>query len=67
MEVIIKMRNVTSVYKSQREIVEEILEELKIKTTMRKRFHDLVGNVYGEEFDRDKLYEIIVTNRSLMN
>lgn len=59
--------NRTSVYKSQREIVEEILEELKIKKTMRKRFHDLVGNVYGEEFDRDKLYEIIVTNRSLMN
>lgn len=59
--------NRTSVYKSQREIVEEILEELKIKTTMRKRFHDLVGNVYKEEFDRDKLYEIIVTNRSLMN
>lgn len=59
--------NRTSVYKSQREIVEEILEELKIKKAMRKRFHDLVGNVYGEEFDRDKLYEIIVTNRSLMN
>ncbi len=59
--------NRTSVYKSQREIVEEILDELNIKKTMRKRFHDLVGNVYGEEFDRDKLYEIIVTNRSLMS
>lgn len=59
--------NRTSVYKSQREIVEEILDELKVKKALREKFHKMIGILHKEELDRDKLYEIIRTNYSLMN
>ncbi len=57
----------TSVYKSQREIVDEILDDLKIKKEFREKFHKLVGILHKEELDRDKLYEIIMMNYSMMN
>lgn len=59
--------NRTSVYKSQREIVEEILDELKIPKKQREKFHKLVEIMCKEEVDRDKIYEVIVTNYNMMN
>lgn len=59
--------NRTSVYKSQRELVEEILEELKIRRNLREKFHKMIGLMHKEELDRDKLYEIIETNYNMMN
>lgn len=56
----------TSVYKSQREIVEEILDELHVKSGLREKFHKFIGILHKEEMDRDKLYEIIMMNYSLM-
>ncbi len=58
--------NRTSVYKSQREIVEEILDELNINKGQREKFHKLVGIMCKDEVDRDKIHEIIVTNYNMM-
>ncbi len=57
----------TSVYKSQRDIVEEILEEIGVKKALREKFHGIIGVMYKEEFDRDRLYEIILTNYNLLS
>lgn len=57
----------TSIHKSQRDIVEEILDELHVPKQLREKFHYLVTNVYKDEFDKDRLYEIIQTNYNLMN
>ena len=57
----------TNIYKSQRDIVEEILDELNVAKSRRDKFHKLITGVYSDEFDRDKLYEIIQTNYNLMN
>lgn len=59
--------NRTSVYKSQREIVEEVLDELNISKGQREKFHKIVGIMCKEEVDRDKIHEIIVTNYNMMN
>ena len=57
----------TSIHKSQRDIVEEILDELHVPKQLREKFHFLVTNLYKDEFDKDRLYEIIQTNYNLMN
>ena len=57
----------TSIHKSQRDIVEEILDELHIPKQLKEKFHGLVTNLYNDEFDKDRLYEIIQTNYNLMN
>lgn len=57
----------TSIHKSQRDIVEEILDELGIPKKLREKFHGVVNTLYKEEFDRDRLYEIIQTNYNLMD
>lgn len=57
----------TNIHKSQRDIVEEILEELEVPKKLREKFHGLINSLYKEEFDRDKLYEIIQTNYNLMD
>ena len=57
----------TSVYKSQRDIVEELLEVLGVKKSLREKFHGIIGVMYKEEFDRDRLYEIILTNYNLLS
>lgn len=57
----------TSIHKSQRDIVGEILEELEIPKKLREKFHGVVATLYKEEFDRDRLYEIIRTNYNLLN
>ena len=51
----------------QRDIVEEILDELHVPKQLREKFHFLVTNLYKDEFDKDRLYEIIQTNYNLMN
>ena len=57
----------TNIHKSQRDIVEEILDELEVPKKLREKFHGLINSLYKEEFDRDKLYEIIQTNYNLMD
>ena len=57
----------TSMYKSQREIVDEILDELKIKKELREKFHGMISIMYKGETDREKLYEFILTNYNMMN
>lgn len=57
----------TSIHKSQRDTVEEILDELHVPKGEREKFHSIVVALYKEEFDRDRLYEIIQTNYNLMN
>lgn len=57
----------TSIHKSQRDIVEEILEELNVPKKLREKFHSIVTTLYREEFDRDRLYEFIQTNYNLMD
>ncbi len=57
----------TSIHKSQRDIVEEILDELNVPKKWREKFHSIVATLYKEEFDRDRLYEVIQTNYNLMD
>lgn len=57
----------TSIHKSQRDIVEEILDELNVPKKKREQFHSIVATLYKEEFDRDRLYEFIQTNYNLMD
>ena len=57
----------TSIHKSQRDTVEEILDELRVPKHLREKFHSIIAALYKEEFDRDRLYEIIQTNYNLMN
>ncbi len=57
----------TSIHKSQRDIVEEILDELNVPKKWREKFHSIVATLYKEEFDRDRLYEFIQTNYNLMD
>lgn len=59
--------NRTSIRKSQREMVEEILEELHVPKEKREVFHNIITVAYKDEFDRDRLYEIIQINYHLMN
>ena len=57
----------TVIRKSQHDTVEEIMDELSIPKNKREKFHNMIGILYQEEFDRDRLYEIIQTNYIMMN
>lgn len=59
--------NRTNIYKSQHDIIEEIMDTLGIEKEYRKKLHDIVKNAFNEELDRDRLYEVVKTNYSLMN
>ena len=58
--------NGSNIRKSQQEIVEDIMDELKIDKSKRNALHSIINAAYREEFDRDSLYEIILTNYSMM-
>lgn len=58
--------NTSNIYKSQREIAEEIMDELHIDKIYRERLHSIIGTAFREETDRDKLHEIIKTNYSFI-
>ena len=57
----------TGIHQSQREIVEEILDEIGIPKKQRDKFHRLITLMAQDEFDKDRLYEIIQTNYNMMN
>ncbi|MCM1325824.1 MAG: AAA family ATPase [Bacteroidales bacterium] len=59
--------NRNNIFKSQHDIVEEIMEKLGIEKTYRSNMHNLIKTAYKDELDRDKLYEIVRTNYNLMN
>lgn len=59
--------NRTNIYKSQHDIIEEIMDTLGIEKEYRKKLHDIVKNAFNEELDRDRLYEIVKINYSMMN
>lgn len=57
----------TSIHQSQREIVEDVLDELRIPKNERETFHKLIETFYKDEFDKDRVYEIVQTNYNMMN
>lgn len=59
--------NRTNIYKSQHDVIEEIMDTLGIEKEYRKKLHDIVKNAFNEELDRDRLYEIVKINYSMMN
>ena len=59
--------NRTNIYKSQHDMAEEIMDGLGIDRTYKSKLHNIIKNAYMNEIDRDKLYEIIKVNYSLMN
>lgn len=59
--------NRTNIYKSQREIADEIMDELKIvNKSDREKIHKMIGVLYPQETNGEKLYEVIRLNYSLM-
>ena len=59
--------NRTNIYKSQHDMAEEIMDGLGIDRMYKSKLHNIIKNAYMNEIDRDKLYEIIKVNYSLMN
>lgn len=58
--------NRKNVHKSQYELVDEIMDELQVKSKERKMIHKIVEVMCNKETDKEKLYEVILTNYSLM-
>ncbi len=58
--------NRNNVYKSQHDIVEEIMDQIGIEKIYRSKIHGIIKNAYGDEFDRDNLFDIIKVNYSFM-
>ena len=56
-----------NIYKSQHDIVEEIMDKMGIEKPYRSKLHNIIKIGYKDEFDRDRLYEIIRMNYNLMN
>ena len=56
-----------NIYKSQHDIVEEIMDKMGIEKPYRNKLHNIIKIGYKDEFDRDRLYEIIRMNYNLMN
>lgn len=56
-----------NIFKSQKEIVDEILVELDIPKDKWNFFHMLISSGYKDEFDTNKIYEIIQTNYNMMD
>ena len=59
--------NENNLHKSQRDIVEEIMDTENIEKMYRNKIHNIIKTAYREELDYDRLYEIIRMNYSLMN
>lgn len=59
--------NRDNIYKSQHDIVEEIMDKENIEKPYRSKLHNIIKTAYKDELDRDRLYEIIRMNYSLMN
>lgn len=57
----------SNVHKSQHDIVEEIMAELKIERRYTGKLHNIIKNAYKDELDYDKLYEVIQANYRMMN
>ena len=59
--------NRNNIYKSQQDIVEEIMDKMRIEKMYRSKLHSIIKSGYKDELDRDRLFEIIRMNYSLMN
>lgn len=59
--------NRSNIYKSQHDMVEEIMDKMGIEKMYRGKLHNIIKNGYKNELDRDKLYEVVRVNYSLMN
>lgn len=59
--------NRTNIYKSQHDMVEEIMDNIGVEKVYRGKLHGIIKNAYKDELDRDKLYDVIRVNYSLMN
>lgn len=59
--------NRSNIYKSQHDIVEELMDKMSIEKSYRSKLHNIIKTGYKDELDRDRLYEIIKMNYSLMN
>lgn len=57
----------TGIHQSQREMVEDVLDEIGIPKKNREKFHTLIAALYKDEFEKERLYEIIQTNYNMMN
>lgn len=57
----------TNIYKSQRDIVEEIMDMIGIEKIYREKLHAIIRSAYKNELDRDRLYDIVRANYNLMN
>lgn len=56
-----------NIYKSQHDIVEEIMDDIGIEKSYRGKIHNIIKSGYKNELDGDKLYEIVRMNYSLMS
>ncbi len=59
--------NRKNIYKSQYDMVEEIMDGLKIKKSDRPKLHKVVQALCKDETDRDKLYDVVVANFALID
>lgn len=59
--------NRSNIYKSQHDIIEEIMDAIGIEKVYRGKLHNIIKTGYKDELDRDKLYEVVRVNYSLMN
>lgn len=57
----------TSIHQSQREIVEEVLNDIGVPKRERDKFHKLIALMAKDTFDKGKLYELIQTNYNMMD
>jgi len=58
--------NRKNIHKSQYDIVEEIMDVLKINKSDRSKLHKVVQAICKDETDRDKLYDVVATNFALI-
>ena len=59
--------NRENIYKSQYDIVTEIMEELNINSKKRRALYEIVKTIGKNETDRNKLYDIITTNLGFLD
>lgn len=58
----------THIFKSQKEIVDEIFSELKIEDKEKcDKLRQVISVMYSDELDKDKLHELIAANYNLMD
>ena len=51
--------NRNNIYKSQHDIVEEIMDKMSIEKSYRNKLHNIIKTGYKDELDSDRLYEKI--------